>query len=124
MFVGVDIGTQSLKVVVTDSRLASKGSARHAYQASFPRPGWAEQDPVLWEAALAPAIAAALTEAGVAAGDVRGLGICGQLDGCIAVDHDGRALAPCLIWMDRRAAAETIGIPADLVRRDPPTRDA
>ncbi len=117
MFVGVDIGTQSLKVVVTDERLAPKGAARQPYQASFPQPGWAEQDPVLWEEALAPTIAAALVAAGAVPGDVRGLGVSGQLDGCIAVDAACRASGPCLIWMDRRAADETAGIPADLVRR-------
>ncbi len=117
MFVGVDIGTQSLKVVVTDARFTPKGAARRPYQARFPQPGWAEQDPALWEDALAPMIAAALAAAGAAPGEVRGLGICGQLDGCIAVDGAGRALGPCLIWMDRRAADEIAGIPAELVRR-------
>ncbi len=117
MFIGVDIGTQSLKAVVTDAQLAPKGVARHPYQVDFPQPGWAEQDPALWEEALAPTIAAALQAAGAVPSDVRGLGICGQLDGCIAVGDAGRALAPCLIWMDRRADAELAGIPAALVRR-------
>ncbi|MCC6195298.1 MAG: hypothetical protein IT518_12590, partial [Burkholderiales bacterium] len=117
MFVGVDIGTQSLKVVVTDGALAPKGAARQAYAPSFPQPGWAEQDANSWERALGPAIAEALAAAGIRPRDVRGLGICGQLDGCIAVDDAGRALGPCLVWMDRRAAAETADIPHGLVRR-------
>jgi xylulokinase len=117
MFVGVDIGTQSLKAVVTGDDLVPRGAASEAYQPSFPRPGWAEQDPALWERALGPAIAAALAAAGAAPGEVRGLGISGQLDGCIAVDGAGTALGPCLIWMDRRAIDETANIPADLVRR-------
>lgn len=116
MFIGIDIGTQSLKVLVTDPHLTPKATARHSYQPSFPRPGWAEQDPALWEEALAPTIAAALQSAGAVPRDVRGIGICGQLDGCIAVDHAGHALAPCLIWMDRRASEEIAGIPAALVR--------
>lgn len=117
MFVGVDIGTQSLKVVVTDGSLAPKGTARRPYQPSFPRPGWAEQAPALWEQALGPAIAAALVAAGVPPADIRGLGISGQLDGCIAVDEAGLPLGPCLIWMDRRATDETAAVPNDLVRR-------
>lgn len=117
MFVGVDIGTQSLKVVVTDGALVPKGAARRPYQPSFPQPGWAEQDPALWEAALGPAIAEALAAAGTRPADIRGLGIAGQLDGCVAVDDAGRAFGPCLLWMDRRAADETADIPDDLVRR-------
>lgn len=117
MFVGVDIGTQSLKVVVTDGALAPKGTARRPYAPSFPQPGWAEQDPNLWAKALGPAIAEALAAADAHPRDVRGLGIAGQLDGCIAVDDAGRALGPCLLWMDRRATDETADTPTDLVRR-------
>lgn len=115
MFVGVDIGTQSLKAVVCDDALGVRGEASRAYEPSFPRPGWAEQDPALWEAALGPAVAGALDEAGAAPGDVAALGVAGQLDGCIPVARDGRALGPALIWMDRRAVAETADVDPDLI---------
>src|SRR5262249_61084858 len=64
MIVGVDIGTQSLKVAVTDHELQVRGEAATPYRAEFPRPGWREQDPALWEHALGPTIARALSEAG------------------------------------------------------------
>ncbi|MFQ5957872.1 MAG: FGGY-family carbohydrate kinase [Alphaproteobacteria bacterium] len=115
--VGVDIGTRSLKVVVTDDGLGILGEAATLYEPTYPRPGWAEQSPALWEDALAPTIGRALATAGVAPGDVRALGIAGQLDGCLAVGGDGRALAPCLIWMDRRAEAEAEVIAAGELRR-------
>lgn len=116
MIVGVDIGTQSLKAVVTGDDLALLGEASTAYRPSYPRPGWAEQDPRLWEAALAPTIARALTAAGRLPQAVHALGICGQLDGCVAVDEGGRALGPCILWMDRRAEAEVAGLPAAQVQ--------
>ncbi len=117
MFVGVDLGTQSLKVVVLDGRLASCGGASARYRPDFPRPGWAEQDPAVWEAAFGPTIARALENAGCGPADVAGLGIAGQLDGCVAVGADGRPLHPCLLWMDRRATHEAGRAPADLVRQ-------
>jgi len=117
MFIGVDIGTQSLKVVVTDDRLVPRGTARHSYRPDFPRPGWAEQDPAVWEHAMGRAIGDALSRAGVRPADIRAVGISGQLDGCVAVDDDGQALEPCLLWMDRRAADEVSGVPNELVRR-------
>ena len=116
MIVGIDIGTQSLKAVVTDDGLRPRGRAAVAYRPSYPRPGWAEQDARLWEQALGPAIARALEAAGCRPDAIRALGICGQLDGCVPVDRAGRALAPCLIWMDRRAEAEVEGIPAERIR--------
>src|SRR5918994_1762950 len=117
MIVGADLGTQSLKAVVTDDDLQPLGEAASAYRPSFPRPGWAEQDARLWEEALAPTIGRALAAAGQTPRSVRALGICGQLDGCLPVDRDGRPLGPCIIWMDRRAAAEVEGLPAERVQR-------
>jgi xylulokinase len=117
MIVGVDVGTQSLKAVVTDAALTPRGRAAQAYKVSFPQPGWAEQNPGLWERALGPAIASALAAAGVGAQQVEALGICGQLDGCVPVNDKGQAVGNCLIWIDRRAEAETAPIPAETVRR-------
>ena len=116
MIAGIDIGTQSLKAVVTDDELVVRGEAAVAYAPSFPHPGWAEQDPTVWESALAPALGRALAAAGAAAASVRALGICGQLDGSVPVDGAGAALAPCIIWMDRRATAEVADVPAQIVR--------
>ena len=121
----MDIGTQSLKAVVLDDELRPLGEAATSYEPEYLRPGWAEQDPALWDAALGPTIGEALGRAEVPSGRVAALGIAGQLDGCVAVDADGRALAPCLIWMDRRAEAETVVIAEDRLReRTGVTRDA
>jgi xylulokinase len=48
---------------------------------------------------------------------VAALGLAGQLDGCVAVGRDGRALGPCLIWMDRRAEREMPQLPDDFRAR-------
>jgi xylulokinase len=106
MFLGIDVGSQSLKAVLLDDGLTAVGRGARAYPIAFPRPGWAEQAPALWEAALAPAVGEALAAAGRKASDISAIGIAGQLDGAIAVDVAGRALGPCLIWMDRRADAD------------------
>ena len=116
MIVGIDIGTQSLKAVVVDPALRLLGRAASAYRPHYPRAGWAEQDPRLWEAALGPTIAAALADAGAEPGQVEAIGLCGQLDGCIAVDDHGAPLADCILWMDRRAQAEIADLPAARIR--------
>src|SRR5262245_29488388 len=105
MFLGIDVGSQSLKAVLLDGALRLAGRGGQSYPIAFPQPGWAEQQPQLWEAALAPAVADAVAAAGQAPRDVMAIGIAGQLDGSVAVDAAGRALGPCLIWMDRRADA-------------------
>ena len=118
MILGIDVGTQSLKAALLDSGFRIAGIGTRHYQPSYPRPGWVEQDPRLWTAALGPAIAEALAAARASPRDVRAIGICSQLDGCIAVDNAGALLSTCLTWMDRRATAEIADIPADLIRAE------
>jgi xylulokinase len=117
VIVGIDIGTQSLKVVVVDPALRVVAESSRAYQPRYPQPGWAEQDPRDWERALRPTIGQALARAGARPGDVLALGIAGQLDGCVAVDRSGTPMGPCLIWSDRRAVHEIDQVATDYLRR-------
>ncbi len=112
LVVGVDLGTQSLKAVVCDEGLAVRGEHAVGYATQRPAPDRAEQDPRMWEAALGPAIAGALAQAGVGPDAIAAIAIAGQLDGCVAVDRDGEALHPALIWQDRRAVAEAARVDA------------
>ena len=112
---GIDIGTRSLKALILNEDLQVLGSASRSYEPEFPQPGWAEQDPTLWLAALQPTIAEALANASLSATDIAALAICGQLDGCIPTARDGSALGPALIWMDRRGESEIAHIDPDLV---------
>jgi xylulokinase len=106
LVIGLDLGTQSCKAVACDDALRVLGAHAIAYPTEHPEPDRAEQDPLRWDAALAPAIGGALAAAGAAPGDVAALAIAGQLDGCVAVDGSGEPLHRALIWQDRRAVAE------------------
>ncbi|MGE0211382.1 MAG: FGGY-family carbohydrate kinase [Parvibaculaceae bacterium] len=113
--IGIDIGTQSLKAIVAGDALEILGEGAVPYAPQFPRPGWAEQDPRLWLEALKPAIGVALARARLKPGDIQGLALAGQLDGCLP-SAAGHALGPCIIWMDRRAEKLISDVPPELVR--------
>jgi xylulokinase len=115
MFLGIDIGTQSLKAILTDADLRPLGSGSVAYRASYPAADRAEQDPALWLSALGPAIAAALSAASADPGRIRAMAITGQLDGCIGVTATGAPVGRAIIWSDRRAEGALAGLDADLV---------
>jgi xylulokinase len=126
LVLGVDLGTQSLKVVACDAAtLEVRGSHAVPYATHAPRPGWAEQAPADWEAALGPAIAGALAAAHAVPHEVAALAIAAQLDGCIVTDASGAALHPALIWHDRRAHDHAaIHDPLDLFERTGQIADA
>lgn len=73
---------------------------------SFPRPGWAEQDPQLWLDAVVETVRALMAKLDGPRASVRALAFGSQLDGVVMCDADGAALRPTLIWMDRRATAQ------------------
>lgn len=111
-FVGLDLGTQSVKAVVCDERLAVLGQHSVAYGTALPAPDRAEQDPRVWEASLGAAIRGALAAAATAPEAIAAVAIVGQLDGCVAIGDDGAPLHPALIWQDRRATAEATRVDA------------
>lgn len=117
MLLGIDLGTQALKVLAVDEGFVVRGRAHVPITTRHPGPGRAEQDPAVWLAALRPGIRAALEDAGASAEDVLGLAVTGQLDGALAVDRRGEPLSPALIWMDRRAVDCLDGIDPTLIRQ-------
>ncbi|HEY2590225.1 MAG TPA: FGGY family carbohydrate kinase, partial [Steroidobacteraceae bacterium] len=78
MYLGIDIGTSSIKAVIVDDRnvIVAQGSA--PLEVSRPAPGFSEQDPESWWRATAVAVAALPSDVRAA---VRALGLSGQMHG-------------------------------------------
>ena len=53
LFLGIDVGTSSLKALVLDVDSTIVGSAQAPYPMATPRPGWAEANPEHWWRAAA-----------------------------------------------------------------------
>ena len=101
---GIDFGTESCRAGVFDTRGRLLAAEATTYGLEHPRPGWAEQDPDEWWAALVESVAKALQAAGVDGDSIAGL--CADATTCtvIALDDSGRHLRPAIMWMDVRAA--------------------
>ncbi len=101
LVVGVDVGSQGacLSAFTADGERAA--TTYQPYTVSYPRPGWAEQDPNAWIAAMR----AGFRGLSVEPDRVAAISFASQLDGLVAVDEDGGPLGPAIIWMDRRADA-------------------
>jgi ribulokinase len=104
--IGIDGGTETVRAHVFDLEGRPLGSGTGSYETRFPFPGAAEQDPDEWWRALGQAVPAALADAGVSADEVQGLGLDTTSCTVVALDAQGRALRPSIIWMDVRAADE------------------
>lgn len=104
MYLGIDIGTQSVKALLYDADAAAVSAVEAAPLALVSdSDGTREQEARWWVEALEDCILR-LPQDGRAA--VRGIGVSGQQHGCVALDAAGDSLAPVKLWCDTATARE------------------
>lgn len=105
-FLTADGGTESLRARIYDIDGKCLGSKAVPYKTHFLPGARAEQDPEDWWKALVEATRGAIAQAGVDAADVVSMAYATTCCTVVALDRDGKALRPALMWMDVRANAE------------------
>jgi xylulokinase len=106
MYLGLDIGTSSVKGVLIDARQKILATAASPLKVSRPRPGWSEQRPEdWWKAVNAVAQGLAMAQPKAMAA-VEGIGLSGQQHGATLLDQAGKVLRPAILWNDARSFAE------------------
>ena len=105
--IGVDVGTQSTKAVLVRADGHILATHSQSYLVETPAPLWAQQWPGVWMDAVVACIKGVLAHVAPAQTAIKSICISSLYGGSgIPVDAQGRALYPCLIWMDRRAQAQ------------------
>lgn len=103
MYLGIDIGTSSVKAVLLAEDGAVQSTETTPLAVSRPRPLWSEQDPDDWWSATEAAV---LAIDPVLRAKVQGIGIAGQMHGATLLGGDDRPLRPAILWNDGRSFAE------------------
>jgi len=115
VYLGIDIGTSSVKAVLVDERGAIVAQATDSLVVSRPQPGFSEQDPESWWRATVNAVRQLPAAARAA---VRAVGLSGQMHGATLLDAQDKPLRPAILWNDGRSGLECL----DLERREPNSR--
>jgi xylulokinase len=105
-FLGLDVGTSSVKAILVDERGRVKAGAAVGLALSTPRPGWAEQHPDDWWKAGASAIRLAVRKARAQPSAVAAVGISGQMHSSVFLDAQGAVIRPAILWCDGRTSAQ------------------
>ncbi|SHE55455.1 xylulokinase [Modicisalibacter ilicicola DSM 19980] len=111
MYVGVDCGTQSTKVMVVDvesERILGEASRPHLLVEVDN--GRREQPPADWLSAFRGAFQEAVAKAGIDARGVRAIGVSGQQHGMVALDAQGEPVHPAKLWCDTETAAQNAAL--------------
>ena len=107
-----DIGTSSLKAVLFDEKLNIVAEDKCEYQTHFLDGEAVEHDPSDWLNAFRSAVAGILSRSSCRPSDIVAVGICGMSSIALPVDAEGAPLRSAMIWLDRRAKAESEKIAA------------
>ena len=104
-FIGIDLGTSAMKLLLVDEVGTILNQAAKEYPLLFPKPGWSEQEPSEWWAALLAGVKDLLS--GFDASQVAGIGVGGQMHGLVTLDDHDEVIRPAILWNDGRTAEET-----------------
>jgi xylulokinase len=111
MYLGIDLGTSGVKVLLIDDAQRPVDEAHAPLEVQRPHPGWSEQRPADWVAAVSACLDALAARRSL--GMVRGIGLSGHMHGATLLDRADNVLRPCILWNDTRAHAEAAALDAD-----------
>jgi len=110
-FLGIDIGTSAVKVVISDERGEVAAQNFSPLTVSRPHVNWSEQNSDdWWDAANAAVMALDPCVRRSAAA----IGLSGQMHGATLLGSDLRPLRPAILWNDGRSAAECAALEQEL----------
>jgi len=112
MYLGIDLGTSEVKVLLMTAAGRIIGIRRAAYDVSRPRPRFSEQDPALWWKGTREALAMLREAHADAFARIDGIGLTGQMHGATLLDAEDRVLRPAILWNDMRSAEQCVQLEA------------
>ena len=103
-YIGVDLGTSAVKLLLMDGKGAIKNIVSKEYPLSFPKPGWSEQNPEDWDEQVMAGIKELIAD--IDGNEVAGISFGGQMHGLVILDKDDNVIRPAILWNDGRTTKE------------------
>lgn len=104
LYIGIDLGTSSVKLLLVDESGEVRNEVTKDYPLYFPKPGWSEQKPEDWWNAV-KAGARELID-GFEREEVQGISFGGQMHGLVVLDENDEVIRPAILWNDGRTDKE------------------
>lgn len=98
VFVGIDIGTTSVKAIAVDSKGKIQKSLSRSLPLHTPKPGWVQQNPKDWW----QAVVEVLSELSKSGCRIAAISVSGQMHSLVALDDRDEPVYPSILWCDQR----------------------
>ncbi|MBQ6091971.1 MAG: xylulokinase [Lachnospiraceae bacterium] len=105
LYIGVDLGTSAVKLLLMDGSGAIKKIVSKEYPLFFPNPGWSEQKPEDWWTGVTEGLKELTSECDKS--QVAGISFGGQMHGLVILDAQDNVIRPAILWNDGRTQKET-----------------
>ncbi len=105
LYIGIDLGTSAVKLLLMDSAGKIINIVSREYPLSFPQPGWSEQNPDDWYTETLEGIRELTKDCDK--DSIAGISFGGQMHGLVILDKDDNVIRPAILWNDGRTTAET-----------------
>jgi len=102
-YLGIDLGTSSVKVVVLDEESSIIAIERKEYPILVPFPGFAEQSTDEWWNSVCICTQNLIRKNLFDKYQIVSIGLSGQMHGLVALNSKGKPLRNAIIWLDRRS---------------------
>ncbi len=103
-YVGIDMGTSSLKITLVNEAGHIHGQYSREYDYDMPHEDWREIKPAVWEEALDSCMKKLRRSKGDGImQQIVGIGITGQMHTTVFLDKAGKSIRPAIMWNDNRA---------------------
>ena len=103
-YLGVDLGTSSIKLVAADENGVILATESAEYGLSFPKTGWSEQNPEDWVKGFYESLEKLSHKIDLK--KIRGISFGGQMHGLVMLDRDDFVIRPAILWNDGRTTEE------------------
>ncbi len=99
-FIGIDIGTTSVKLLAIDEQGHVVRSTSREYPIYFPRALWSEQNPEDWWDRTIDGLKELIAD--LDHDEIKAVSFSGQMHGLVVLDETDQVIRPAILWNDQR----------------------
>ena len=105
LFIGVDLGTSAVKLLLMDETGKIHKIVSKEYPLYFPQPGWSEQNPQDWIRQSMEGIKELTAQCDKS--QIKGISFGGQMHGLVVLDEKDQIIRPAILWNDGITGKQT-----------------
>ena len=106
MYIGIDLGTSSIKMILIDVDQNILAKSSKALSIQTPKDGYSEQNPQEWIDGTIECLEKLKLEKPKEFSETISIGISGHMHGATLIDNAGSVIRPCILWNDTRSHFE------------------